>query len=103
MRGDRVAVESSAGVSVDAMIQSGVRQEPDIDAIAAKSGNGMSVLLWNYHDDDVPAVDAPVRVTITGLPAIRSPGAPQALSDRSRSQQRLHRLEANGIAAEAHA
>ena len=69
MRGDRVVVESSAGVSVDAMIQSGVRQEPDIDAIAAKSGNGVSVLLWNYHDDDVPAVDAPVRVTITGLPA----------------------------------
>ena len=69
MRGDRVTVESSSGVSVDAMIQSGVRQEPDIDAIAAKSGNGVSVLLWNYHDDDVPAVDAPVRITITGLPA----------------------------------
>jgi xylan 1,4-beta-xylosidase len=27
------------------------------------------VLLWNYHDDDVPAADAPLRLTITGLPA----------------------------------
>jgi xylan 1,4-beta-xylosidase len=69
MRGDRVAVESSAGVSVDAMIKNGVQEKPDIDAIASRSDHAVSVLLWNYHDDDVPAADAPARVTITGLPA----------------------------------
>ena len=68
MRGDRVAVESSAGRSVDAMIKNGVREEPDIDAIATKSGSAVSLLIWNYHDDDVVAADAPARVIITGLP-----------------------------------
>jgi len=68
MRGDRLAVESSAGRSVDAMIKNGVREEPDIDAIATKSGSAVSLLIWNYHDDDVVAADAPARVIITGLP-----------------------------------
>ena len=26
-------------------------------------------MLWNYHDDDVPAAGAPVQVTIAGIPA----------------------------------
>jgi len=69
MRGDRVAVESSASISVDAMISNGVREGPDIDAIATKSGDAVSVLMWNYHDDDVPAAAAPARISITGLPA----------------------------------
>jgi xylan 1,4-beta-xylosidase len=69
MRGDRVAVQSSAEVSVEAMIKNGVQEKSDIDAIASRSDHAVSVLLWNYHDDDVPAADAPARVTITGLPA----------------------------------
>jgi xylan 1,4-beta-xylosidase len=28
----------------------------------------MSVLTWNYHDDDVPAAEAVVRLEIAGLP-----------------------------------
>jgi xylan 1,4-beta-xylosidase len=27
------------------------------------------VLLWNYHDDDVPASGAEVKVTVAGVPA----------------------------------
>jgi xylan 1,4-beta-xylosidase len=69
MRGDRVAVESSASISVDAMISNGVREGPDIDAIATKSGDAVSVLMWNYHDDDLPAAAAAARISITGLPA----------------------------------
>src|SRR5260370_39305969 len=26
-------------------------------------------MVWNYHDDDVPAAGAPVRVTIAGIPS----------------------------------
>jgi len=69
MHGDRVAVESSTGMSVDAMIKNGVGAEPNIDAVATKSDHAVSVLMWNYHDDDVSAPDAAVRVTITGVPA----------------------------------
>ena len=28
----------------------------------------MSVLVWNYHDDDLPAGDAPVELNLRGLP-----------------------------------
>jgi xylan 1,4-beta-xylosidase len=69
MRGDRVAAESSAGVDVEGIIKNGVREQPDINAVASRSDHAVSVLMWNYHDDDVAAADAPTRLTITGLPA----------------------------------
>ena len=30
---------------------------------------GLTVMLWNYHDDDVPAPDSPVQLAVTGIPA----------------------------------
>jgi xylan 1,4-beta-xylosidase len=69
MRGDRIQVTSSAAVGLDAILQSGVRGAPDIDGIATRSDREMSVLLWNYHDDDLAATAAPVRLSVSGLPA----------------------------------
>lgn len=69
MRGDRIAVESSAGIAVEEILKAGVRDRPDIDALATRSDHNVSVLAWNYHDDDVPGPDAPVRLTVAGLPA----------------------------------
>jgi xylan 1,4-beta-xylosidase len=68
MRGDRVRVESSGAVSLDDILRSGVRAKPDVDALAARWDRGVSVLLWNYHDDDVAALDAPVSLALAGLP-----------------------------------
>jgi xylan 1,4-beta-xylosidase len=69
MRGDRVKVESSGAVDVDTIIQAGVRQQPDIDALATRSDRDIAVLAWNYHDDDVPGPAAPVRISLSGIPA----------------------------------
>jgi xylan 1,4-beta-xylosidase len=66
---DRVYASSSAEVPADAIAKAGVRAQPDIDAFATKSAHEASVMLWNYHDDDLPAVAAKVAVTITGIPA----------------------------------
>lgn len=68
MRGERVQVSSSGAVGLDAILQSGVRGAPDIDGIAARSEREISVLMWNYHDDDLPASAAPVRLSLAGLP-----------------------------------
>jgi xylan 1,4-beta-xylosidase len=68
MRGDRVRVESTAGVSVPTMIADGVRGNADVDAMAVRSERDISVLAWNYHDDDIPAAEANVRVVVTGVP-----------------------------------
>jgi xylan 1,4-beta-xylosidase len=69
MRGERVAVSSSGAVALDSMVKSGVRGTPDIDALAARAAREVTVLVWNYHDDDVPAPDASVALAVSGLPA----------------------------------
>lgn len=69
MQGNRVKVESDSGLEFDAIIKDGVRAKPDIDALAARSDRGITVLLWNYHDDDVPAPDSDVQLRIAGVPA----------------------------------
>ena len=69
MRGDRIAAVSSGEVSAAQIIQSGVRAAPDVDALAARSEHDVTVLVWNYHDDDVPAADSPVKLQFSGLPA----------------------------------
>jgi len=69
--GDRVEVESSAGVPLAAILQDGVQARPDIDALAVRSEHGLSVLAWNYHDDDVPAPAAGVQLSIAGITGVR--------------------------------
>jgi xylan 1,4-beta-xylosidase len=67
MRGDRVSATSSAGLTVEQIRDHGVRGAPDISALAARSPNSATALIWNYHDDDVPAPAASVTLTIEGL------------------------------------
>jgi len=68
MAGNRVRVESDGAVELDDIVKSGVRQKHDIDALATRTQNQAAVMLWNYHDDDVPAPPATVDLTIQGLP-----------------------------------
>jgi len=72
MSGNRVPAVSSAGLSVEAIRDTGVRGAPDISALAARSPRSATVLVWNYHDDDLPAPPAAVTLTIDGLPAGRA-------------------------------
>lgn len=72
MGGDRVRAVSSAGLPVEQIRDEGVRGAPDISALAARSSDSATVLLWNYHDDDLPAPAAPVTLNISGLPAGRA-------------------------------
>ena len=72
MRGDRVETQSSAGLTVEQIRDQGVRGAPDISALAARADRSATVLIWNYHDDDLPAAPAPVTLTIEGLPAGRA-------------------------------
>jgi len=68
MSGDRVKVESTGAVPLDALLKQGVAGDPDVDALAARSDREVSVLVWNYHDDDVPAPDADVHLDVAGVP-----------------------------------
>jgi xylan 1,4-beta-xylosidase len=68
MRGDRVRVESSGAVGLDAMLKNGVQGKPDIDALATRSEREIVVMAWNYHDDDLAAPDTAVRLVVSGVP-----------------------------------
>jgi len=72
MGGDRVQATSSAGLPVEEIRDRGVRNAPDISALAARSTRSATVLVWNYHDDDLPAAAAAITLTIEGLPAGRA-------------------------------
>jgi xylan 1,4-beta-xylosidase len=68
LNGERVAVSSTGAVSADEMLKSGVRGRPDVNAIATRQDREITVLAWNYQDDDVPAPDSPVDLIVTGIP-----------------------------------
>jgi xylan 1,4-beta-xylosidase len=66
---ERVKVTSSGGLATEDVARAGVRAQPDINAIATRKDREIDILLWNYHDDDLPFPDAPIDLVITGLPA----------------------------------
>jgi xylan 1,4-beta-xylosidase len=66
--GQRVAAMSSGAVPVQEIVESGVRQQPDVDAIATRKSNSAVVMVWNYQDDEIPGPGAPVQVSVSGIP-----------------------------------
>ncbi len=68
MRGRRLAVHSDAAVPLDTMLKSGVRGQPDVAALASRDDDQLCVLVWHYHDDDLPGAAAEVTLSASGLP-----------------------------------
>jgi xylan 1,4-beta-xylosidase len=69
MRGQRVAVTSTSAAGVESVRDEGVRGRGEVYALASRSERAMEVLVWNYHDDDLPAAPADITVTIDGMAA----------------------------------
>lgn len=68
MRGERLAVRSTAGLDADTIRLHNVRGNPDVSALASLDTNRLAVLVWHYHDDDVPGPDADVELALDHLP-----------------------------------
>jgi xylan 1,4-beta-xylosidase len=66
--GERVEAQSSAALSTDEVLKSGVQGQADVSAVATRGPNEIGVLAWNYHDDDVAAPAAPVELKIDSIP-----------------------------------
>lgn len=66
--GDEQVVAASDGeIALDQIVRDGVRGKPDIGALATRTRAGkVAVLLWNYHDDDVPGPAAAVHMAVAG-------------------------------------
>ena len=67
MHGSRLKVDTPSGLSARDVIEYGVRQQPDINALAATDGSSTTVMVWYYHDDNISGPAALVELTIKGL------------------------------------
>jgi len=69
MNGERVAASSSGASDLDSVLQSGVRNDPDVNVIATRNDHQLTALLWNYQDDAVDVAPSTINVAAKGLPA----------------------------------
>jgi len=69
MSGERVSTSSTGQVPLNSILSSGVRSNDDVDAFATKGDHEAAVMLWDYHDEDIPTAGAEVDVTIAGIPS----------------------------------
>ena len=67
MSGTRLKVNASSGLSASDIIAKGVRQQPDIHALAARGDQSITIMVWHYHDDNVPAGEAEIELSIQGI------------------------------------
>lgn len=65
---ERVDATSSGSLSPEEIVRGGVRGQPDINVIATRKQNEVEILIWNYHDDDLPVPEAAIDLSVSGLP-----------------------------------
>jgi xylan 1,4-beta-xylosidase len=68
MSGDYIAATSDHEISLDEMMAKGVRDDADVGAVATLDGNKIAILIWHYHDDDLPGPEANIQLNLRGLP-----------------------------------
>ena len=68
MAGKRLSVTSDAAVPLDVILRRGVRERPEVSALASRDGGALYILVWHYHDEDVSGPAATVTLNVSGLP-----------------------------------
>ncbi len=85
MQGNRVEVSSNPATGAEGNLTASTNKDlaydfaeirdesvrgvqPDINALAAKEEHAATVMVWNYHDDNVEAPASPVAVRMKGIP-----------------------------------
>jgi xylan 1,4-beta-xylosidase len=64
---ERVKATSSGSLPTEDVLRDGVRGTPDVNVIGTRSNHEISVLIWNYHDDDLDSPSAQIDLRIDGL------------------------------------
>ncbi|KAK6437343.1 hypothetical protein LTR95_006468 [Oleoguttula sp. CCFEE 5521] len=69
MTGDRVKAQSSAQLALQDVVANSVQKATDVGVLASSDdGSGkVAVMIWHYHDDDLPKPDAQIEVDVHGL------------------------------------
>ena len=67
MGAKRIVAETDHAVPLETMLSEGVRGEPDVSALASIEQSKAAILVWHYHDDDLPGPAAAIEMRIRGL------------------------------------
>ncbi len=73
MGGQRLAVQSSADLGLESIRKQGVRSKPDVSALASLQNGKLCVLVWHFHDIDVPGPTAEVELSFSQLGNVIGP------------------------------
>jgi xylan 1,4-beta-xylosidase len=68
MGGRRLETRSTHEAPLESILADGVRGSPDVAALASLDAGRLYVLVWHYHDDDLPGPDASVELALGNLP-----------------------------------
>jgi xylan 1,4-beta-xylosidase len=71
MGGRRLEVGSDGAIDLETITRrgGGVREKPDVAALASIEDRKLCVMVWHYHDDDVPGDAADVTIALKNLAA----------------------------------
>jgi len=69
MNGKRVDVTGNRMYDLKTFVDSSVRKQTDIGAIAAKDKNAATIMIWNYHDEDKQDAAEEININLDGLTA----------------------------------
>src|SRR5262249_52025404 len=64
MGAQRIAAASDHAAGLDTIVKDGVRDRPDVAALASRDARRATILVWHYHDDDVAGPAAQVSLAI---------------------------------------
>ncbi|MBC7829575.1 MAG: beta-xylosidase [Chitinophagaceae bacterium] len=69
MKGNRVGVESNRMYELKTILDSSIRKQPEIGALAAKDKKNAAIMIWNYHDEDKQSPGESIQIDISNIPA----------------------------------
>ena len=64
---DWLAVDSGGALPLSDVLEHSVTGAPDVNAVATRDNGQIDILLWNYHDADLPASPTQVSLAVDGL------------------------------------
>ena len=65
---DTLEATSDHQLPLDTVLKDGVRGAPDVGVTATRDGDKIAIMIWHYHDDDVPGPAAHISLNIDDLP-----------------------------------
>ncbi len=88
---ERTEAVSDAQAPLEVVMADGVRGDADVGVLATRDGAGrVAILLWHYHDDDLPGADAAITLEVKGV---------KQLAKRRATLWRVDRDHANAFTA----